>query len=472
MFRRRPTGPSNKSQASNTGLNRRRPVKRDWSRRFGFETLEDRYLLSAAPLPLGPQYQVNPNGEEEVGLSGLSIASDAAGDRVVVWSALNQGVLAQRYNAAGVAEGSQIQVMAETENVQPVPSVAMDASGDFVVAWQEALVFGQATNVYAQLYNSAGVVQGSEFIVNSGTAIASGPAAAMDASGDFVITFQDGPDIDARRYNAAGVAQGSQFVVNSDTARIQGFSLAMDSAGDFVVAWESYDQPSGQPAIVAQRFNAGGTAQGSEFLVTAALAGGQYNPAAAMDSTGDFVIAWEHAGGGSSGWGAYAQRYNASGAAQGSAFLVNAYTFGNEDIPSVAMDSAGDFVVAWEVQNNDASGVNIYAQAYDSAGAANGSEFLISSNTTGFQGLPVMAMDATGDFTVAWPSTAPNLIDARNFAGNFSPSPVGSEFQVNTYTTGSKNQPKVATDAAGDYVVVWQSQDQDGSGYGIYAQRV
>ena len=45
-----------------------------------------------------------------------------------------------------------------------------------------------------------------------------------------------------------------------------------------------------------------------------------------MDSAGDFVVAWESQAEDGSNYGIYAQRYNAAGAAQGSEFLVNTYT--------------------------------------------------------------------------------------------------------------------------------------------------
>ena len=49
--------------------------------------------------------------------------------------------------------------------------------------------------------------------------------------------------------------------------------------------------------------------------------------------------------------------------------------------------------------------------------------------------------------------------------------PVGSEFQVNTYTTSDQVGSAVAGDEAGSFVVVWQSDDQDGSYWGIFGQR-
>ena len=89
-------------------------------------------------------------------------------------------------------------------------------------------------------------------------------------------------------------------------------------------------------------------AQGSEFRVNTYTTNNQFAPSAAMDSTGDFVVAWNSYLQDGSLDGVYAQRYNAAGVAQGSEFQVNTYTTSYQERPSVAMDSAGDFVVAWE----------------------------------------------------------------------------------------------------------------------------
>ena len=43
------------------------------------------------------------------------------------------------------------------------------------------------------------------------------------------------------------------------------------------------------------------------------------------------------------------------------------------------------------------------------------------------------------------------------------------EFLVNTYTTSGQSAPSLAMDSAGDFVAVWSSYGQDGSGSGIYA---
>ncbi|MEM6784672.1 MAG: hypothetical protein AAF624_13165, partial [Bacteroidota bacterium] len=70
---------------------------------------------------------------------------------------------------APTPEGSEFQVNTETEDEQQAPSIAMDADGDFVIAWQSLGQDGYGTGVYAQRYDAAGVAQGSEFQVNTET---------------------------------------------------------------------------------------------------------------------------------------------------------------------------------------------------------------------------------------------------------------------------------------------------------------
>ena len=67
-----------------------------------------------------------------------------------------------------------------------------------------------------------------------------------------------------------------------------------------------------------------------------------------MDDSGDFVVAWQSKDQDGDKWGIYAQRFNASGAPQGGEFRVNTATSKEQQAPSVAMDADGDFVVAWQ----------------------------------------------------------------------------------------------------------------------------
>jgi hypothetical protein len=49
--------------------------------------------------------------------------------------------------------------------------------------------------------------------------------------------------------------------------------------------------------------------------------------------------------------------------------------------------------------------------------------------------------------------------------------PLGGESLVNTYTTGNQSRSFVAALDHGGFVVAWDSDSQDGNGFGVYMQR-
>ena len=368
--------------------------------------------------------------------------------------------------------GEQV-VNAYTTDSQRYPSMAMDADGDFVVVWNSSAQDGDGKGVYGQRYNAAGVAQGSEFPVNTyTTGHQTFASVAMDSDGDFVVVWESyGQDdvsskgVYGQRYNAAGGELGSEFLVNTYTTGHQTSpSVAMDSDGDFVVVWESYGQDGSSSGIYGQRYNAAGVAQGSEFPVNTYTTSRQDDPSVAMDADGDFVVVWQSSG--QDGGGIYGQRYNAAGVAQGSEFPVNTYTTGSQSSPSVAMDADGDFVVVWESYGQDGDGYGIYGQRYNAAGLKQGAEFPVNTYTTSYQTRPSVAMDADGDFIVVWNSYIhpPDSDDYGIFARTYradGTSDQTEEFIINTEVEGDQEDPVVAMDDSGDFAIAWSSGDAD-----------
>ncbi|MDZ8259486.1 beta strand repeat-containing protein [Nostoc sp. ChiQUE01b] len=374
---------------------------------------------------------------------------------------------------------TEFQVNSSINNSQSNSTVAIDTNGNFVISWQS---FDQdelsSNGIYAQRYNSAGVALGDEFRVNSTT---SGnqfnPTIAMDADGDFVISWtgQDasGNGIYAQRYNNAGIAVGTEFRVNSTTSGNQfNSTIAIDTDGDFVISWTGQDG-SGN-GIYAQRYNNAGVAVGSEFRVNSTTSSNQNNSTIAIDADGDFVISWQSYGQDGDYYGIYAQRYNSSGIAVGGEFQVNntTTTTGYQLSPTVAMDASGDFVISWQSYGQDGSGYGIYARCYNSSGVAQGNEFKVNSTTISDQKNPTVAMDANGDFVISWTSLGQDGDNNGIYARRYNSSGVaqGNEFKVNNTTTDNQNNPSVAIATDGNFVISWQSFEQDGSNDGIYAQ--
>jgi CSLREA domain-containing protein len=349
-------------------------------------------------------------------LSTRQVAMDAAGNYVVVWQDSNNtdgswlGAFGQRYDAAGVARGGQFQINTFFSGAQEQPEVAMAPDGSFVVAWMSHAQDGDNWGVYAKRYDSAGVAQGSEFHVSAVATVGSqnSPTVAIDASGRFVIAWVSNdaggnPGIFAQRYDATGVAQGGSFQVNTHVANTQSQpALAMDAAGNFVVTWESEAQDGSAAGIYAQRYDMAGVAQGAEFRVTTTTFANQEVPAIAMDATGKFVIAWADQNLDGNGRGVYARIFGDTGVAIGAEFRVNTTTAGDQLRPMVALRPSGGFIVAWQSNAQDGDGQGIYFRQYDAAGAALGGETAANTTTAGAQQAASVAIDDLGHLVVVW----------------------------------------------------------------------
>jgi len=203
------------------------------------------------------------------------------------------------------------------------------------------------------------------------------PSGDLVAGGDAVWTLEVAP-------------WWQEFQVNTYTASYQQYpSVAMDAEGNFVIAWSSMSQdPDNSSGVYAQRYDADGIPIGSEFQVNTYSVDGQSIPSVAMDSAGNFVIVWTSDGQDGDRDGIYAQRYDPDGIAQGGEFRVNTHTTDNHINPSMAMNDAGDFVIAWESWEQDDDLCGVYSQYFrkppsvDSATPAPSSVIPSSSTST------------------------------------------------------------------------------------------
>jgi len=360
-------------------------------------------------------------------------------------------------------------------------AVAMDANGDSMVVWPSPGQDASLDGVFGQRFDSAGTKTGGEFQINTYTTNSqNGPSVAVDADGGAVVVWQsfgqDGKNygIYGQRINLVGSKIGAEFQINTYTTNSQNSpSVAVDADGDAMVVWQSFGQDGTSYGIYGQRFNSSGTKVGDESPINTYTTNGQSYPSVAVDADGDAMVVWSSQGQDGSNDGVYGQRFDAAGMKVGGEFPVNTYTTGTQRFPSVAMDADGDSVVVWESAGQDGSGYGIYGQQFDSAGTKVGEEFQINSYTTGTQRNPSVVMDGDGDIVVVWES---NVQDGSGYGVyqqrfNSMGVKVGTEFQVNIYATSHQKYASVAADADGDTMVALGSNGQDGSGYGVYGQR-
>ena len=102
-----------------------------------------------------------------------------------------------------------------------------------------------------------------------------------------------------------------------------------------------------------------------------------------------------------------------------------------------------------------------------------GTEFQVNTYTTSMQDWASVASDGAGNFVVVWRSAGQDGSSWGVFGRAFDSTgmPTCPDFQVNTYTTSYQYRPSVAMDEAGNFVVVWESGGQDGSSIGVFGQR-
>jgi len=350
--------------------------------------------------------------------SDASMAMDKNGNFVISWSGNSTGdslgIFAQRYNSSGTKIGSEFLVNTYVTDNQTTPSLAMDENGNFVITWASENQIGYNNEIFAQKYNADGTKNGSEFQVN--TYVTYGqmyPSISMNKNGNFIITWSgtgtgDDSGIFAQRYNSSGTKIGSEFKVNTYISNDQmSPSVSMSDNDTFIISWSSYGQDGGGYGIYAQRYNANGTKNGSEFPVNTYITSDQQYPSTGIDINGNFIISWMSNGQDGSGYGVYAQRYNSDGTTNGSEFRVNSFTIGNEDSPSVAMNNSGNFVISWTGYPQTGSSYGVYAQRYNSDGSKISTEFQVDSNTFTSQ-YPSIAMNASGNFVISWTGNSAN----------------------------------------------------------------
>ncbi len=271
---------------------------------------------------VGGEFQVNTTTSGDQ--SAPAVAMDALGNVVVSWTSAGQdgsgaGIYAQRFNSAGLPVGVEFRVNTFATGDQTDSSVSMNRlTGDFVVGWTSAGQDGSGTGVYAQRFSGLlGTAQGSEFRVNSTTANDQNEAsiAVNRFTGDFFVTWtsvgQDGSGkgIYGQRYNSSGVAQGTQILVNTSTTGDQSkSSVAIDAGGDIYVTWQNAGVTANGLQVYGQQLEKNGLKKEAEFVLNSTTAGDQSNASVAIDMLGRAVIVWSGNGTGDTG-GVFLQRY-------------------------------------------------------------------------------------------------------------------------------------------------------------------
>ncbi|MEB3356357.1 MAG: right-handed parallel beta-helix repeat-containing protein [Synechococcales bacterium] len=310
------------------------------------------------------------------------------------------------------------------------------------------------------------------------------PAVAALADGGFVAVwqaaYQDGMDygVFGQRYDANGNPVGEEFQINESFRDDQDTpSVTALANGGFVVTWQSRDFGGTEYDIFIQQYDATGEEIGGETVVNANLENWQTDPTITALTDGGFVVAWQsrqqdQAEEEGRGYGIFAQRFNASGGRVSGEFQVNTAIDRNQSQPALA-DLDDGFVAVWQSLNQDGDEYGIFGQRFAADGTLLGSEFQVNTTTIGSQNNPAIATLTDNSIVVVWNSygqdgSAYGIVAQRLATDG---TPIGGEWVVNSATVANQQRPDITALTDGGFVITWRSQATFGGDYQVLGQR-
>ena len=396
----------------------------------------------------------------------------------------------------GSPVGGEFQVNSERLRDQFSPSVAMNASGQFVVAWvsDHPAVDDSETDpeksIFVQWFDTDGSFDGPEVIAHEYVKDAQEhPSVGIDACRRFCGHLAEHQPGRRDRATVGACTYGSsirtkiplnpeEIQVNQLTNGPQRYStVGVDAEGNFVVAWQSNShlQDGSSWEVLLRQFDSDGNALRDEEVVNTWFQGPQINPIVARSVTGNFGVFFSGQGDARTE-GVHGRLYDVNlpdrnsfptrlpvgdqflvaetfaldASAPGHCFRCRPVTSLRPGNRSKKTAVAGGFT-----PNNSIPLVNRTVAA-----------FLVNQTTDGDQHAPAVAVTADGYFLIVWQGSGQDGDGYGVFGRWFDPEgmALGNEFQINTTTVADQIKPDVAigTGADGTFAVVsWQGQDAE-----------
>jgi hypothetical protein len=360
--------------------------------------------------------------------------------------------------------GPPFTVNAQTEDPQGPTDIAMSSRGEFVVTWETIPpTSAERRTILARRFAADGTPVTGEILVTDDPLESNLDKAVMMDDGSFFVVLPQFPDLVARRYGPDGSFEGESVVAHQVGRSF--YSVAPRPRGGFVLAFARENL-----SLFTRIVGADGEPDGPErrFSQTSAPAGG--SPVIAAGPDGGFVVSWivaqevpdqPHIG----DYYLFAQRFDANGAPVGGRIPVQGRLRGILNGPRIAEDQEGNFLILWKAGGILGTGRNrevengVLARRFAADGTPRtGLLRLVGPEAQSLD----LAMDRAGNFVVAWaqPNSEPQGIIVRRFTADGAP--FRQPIPVDTKGSG----PLVASDANGNFTLVWSGLTEE-----VLAQR-
>lgn len=251
-------------------------------------------------------------------------------------------------------------------------------------------------------------------------------------------------------------------------------SLDISQDGNVLVVWGSRRQEHGNFGVFGQLFDPLGRPLGTELHVNTFLPGNQLEPAVAYAPNGDAWVAWCSISGQDGSLGGIFMRklseVDGKFGPVGAEIGVNETTRSDQQDPSIAVNDAGQIMVAWV---SDHLGQRTsFGRLFDAQGQPLGGEFQLGKEMEGYESMPGMAPLAEDRFVAVWSRFAESGVAEGIFGRIIDPAKpqCGAEFAVHAEDGWQHLEPSVDSNNADQFVVAWMSTVGDGE-YQVTSRR-
>lgn len=302
------------------------------------------------------------------------------------------------------------------------------------------------------------------------------PVAAFTRSGEALVVWEH-PRLGllGRFYGADGAARGPQVTLVADqvltTLPAHGEetlrrdpALVMLPSGEFFLFWTDERSEVSldifyenrfilDTDVYAQRFTPAGVPVGERFRVHESTTGREGKVRATLQG-GGILVTWQESG------KLFARRLRRNGAPLGASMAVSGTgTIWNQ---AVAANATGAFLIVWESEG-DGDQQGVFARLFDKDGAPIGGEILVNSETVGRQRRPGVATDKAGNFLVVWQTSFGDLRHTRIVGQKLDSTGgrIGGQLLINQ--GGPHNlqiAPSVLSLPSGNFLVTWMDWEE------------
>ena len=194
--------------------------------------------------------------------------------------------------------------------------------------------------------------------------------------------------------------------------------------------------------------------QGGEYPIAGLLAGDQVYPQITLNSSGGYLV-WQDNVTDGDGFGISARRINANLSGSFGVFRVNERAAGDQESVRAALLKDGGAVFVW--QGGSPGFQHVYARFLKGDGTFATGDLSVNTYTNNHQIDPALTVLADGNVVMTWSSYGQDGSVYGVYAQRFSAAggKVGPEFQVNQSSSLSQRSPSAAALADGGFALVW-----------------